>query len=687
MKTKIIFAVFALSAACLAQAGRFDTTLNGSTYINGVKTVAVLGGATMNVCTAPANATPCTNYATIYTDSTATVSATNPVTADANGNSGFWALPGQYQYTYTYQGQSFGPYSVTIATNPGALPFVTVTPGSDIGAAINTALANFGTAPACGDIYVPQGTYTFSTTIVYSNRKGCHFHGAGMGIEGNPGTILKWTGPSGGRMFDVQGNVRGSWFEEFQLDGNALASNCLDIRGTAAQSTTQNKFTHIYVWNCTGPSAIGIHIGDTTTPDVSANEFDSDHVSYNAGTMTAEVQQDGGQTVTNPIHNSTFTYTGAATPPTYHANFVLGDINFDHNQLLGPAGTAKIEIGAGTLWGNIEDNYDETAVATADCAPAVQLASGNHPWRFTFSRNRWEWNCTDTANKVIDSLTNASVVFKENTIDTSGGGNGKISFNNTSTGVQQVTWENNVLNGTNNFDLSIGSNLSIIAKGANATALCYGGAAPCPQSSIFSDQSRYASLMIYDNDPRIFMRNKSAAADAGTYDFVTTATSIGLRAINDARNTSGYAWQCNGRTGNTFTNCTFIPPLIAPNFISSTPNVASVGTIRLAKSDTVYFRNNANGGDILALSLDANDHVLVNGAIPTRYVGTITTTAAASDNLSVTGLTATGHCSYAATNATAAGLTGVYGAAGSGAYTLNHSASANGTFDIFCAVQ
>lgn len=67
-------------------------------------------------------------------------------------------------------------------------------------------------------------------------------------------------------------------------------------------------------------------------------------------------------------------------------------------------------------------------------------------------------------------------------------------------------------------------------------------------------------------------------------------------------------------------------------------------------------------------------------------VGTATTTASASDSVAVPGLTSSGHCGApAATNATAAGLTGVYiGVAGSGTVTLYHSATAGGTFNVIC---
>jgi len=54
--------------------------------------------------------------------------------------------------------------------------------------------------------------------------------------------------------------------------------------------------------------------------------------------------------------------------------------------------------------------------------------------------------------------------------------------------------------------------------------------------------------------------------------------------------------------------------LISPYYKSSTSNIASAGVLRLASSDTIDFRNNANSGNI-ALSKDSSDNLLWNGNI------------------------------------------------------------------------
>jgi len=70
-----------------------------------------------------------------------------------------------------------------------------------------------------------------------------------------------------------------------------------------------------------------------------------------------------------------------------------------------------------------------------------------------------------------------------------------------------------------------------------------------------------------------------------------------------------------------------------------------------------------------------------------QQVGTLTTTAAASDVLTNALITVSSHCTVTATNATAAGLTGVYVTPAAGSVTIYHSATAGGTFAVACSVN
>ncbi len=73
----------------------------------------------------------------------------------------------------------------------------------------------------------------------------------------------------------------------------------------------------------------------------------------------------------------------------------------------------------------------------------------------------------------------------------------------------------------------------------------------------------------------------------------------------------------------------------AAEYISSTVNPASVGTLRLAKTDTVDFRNNANSGD--ALALNGDDSVQVGGAAGIKAQAITTTGAFSAASIVSTG--------------------------------------------------
>src|SRR6266567_6418980 len=89
-------------------AGAATTSGTGNSYL------LSLPGVKLNWCNYPANAAPCTNFSTTYTDITlATACATNqPVvlqgsntcraTGDFAGNLGVYTLSGTFSYTLTY---------------------------------------------------------------------------------------------------------------------------------------------------------------------------------------------------------------------------------------------------------------------------------------------------------------------------------------------------------------------------------------------------------------------------------------------------------------------------------------------------------------------------------------------------------------------------------------------------------
>jgi len=115
----------------------------------------------------------------------------------------------------------------------------------------------------------------------------------------------------------------------------------------------------------------------------------------------------------------------------------------------------------------------------------------------------------------------------------------------------------------------------------------------------------------------------------------------------------------------------------------------------------------AGGGDFY--TIEANDcgtnvtggifdgglggHKWVTGNLPVTnnsnqpvFVATLTTTAATSDNVTVTGMTSSGHCTLQPTNSGAAGgIASVFvSAKTTNQITVTHTATAGWTFDVHC---
>lgn len=134
MKLKLATFLAFVCSLGLAQTGiRVGDSLpiQNTAVVNGV-TVLVPGGVnSIQFCTRPANAVPCTNLATTYTSATlgtACTGTTQVVLAgtttcvqntDSLGNWGVWVASGNYEWTFTNaSGASFGPYPVTANSSP-----------------------------------------------------------------------------------------------------------------------------------------------------------------------------------------------------------------------------------------------------------------------------------------------------------------------------------------------------------------------------------------------------------------------------------------------------------------------------------------------------------------------------------------------------------------------------------------
>jgi len=128
------------------------------------------------ICNSPANQVPCTNYATTYTSSA--VACPNGAqdtpdpqpsgcqgTGDAQGNIGFWAVPGKYDYTVCIQNTvtCFGPYTITLG-NSAVTPAIVISPAT---ASISTSATQTFTFSLTG---TPTQNVTWACTAGTINQ-------------------------------------------------------------------------------------------------------------------------------------------------------------------------------------------------------------------------------------------------------------------------------------------------------------------------------------------------------------------------------------------------------------------------------------------------------------------------------------------------------------------------------------
>lgn len=127
-------ALLCFSGSVGAQGVRVGNSQSAPTTTTTILSQLVLApvpSANVQFCNAPANGAPCSNLATTYTDATlGTPCASNTqivldgtttcvAATDSLGNWGVWVPSGQYAFTFTTTGGTFGPYYVTAGGSGG----------------------------------------------------------------------------------------------------------------------------------------------------------------------------------------------------------------------------------------------------------------------------------------------------------------------------------------------------------------------------------------------------------------------------------------------------------------------------------------------------------------------------------------------------------------------------------------
>jgi hypothetical protein len=132
---RVLALIVLLAPFALSQNVRFSTSfpsVSSSTAIPYLIANTPPNSPVLAVCNSPANQVPCTNYATTFTSTGAACpngaqNTPDPQPSacqsmgDAQGNIGFWAPAGKYDYTVCIQNSAscFGPYTVTIGGSGG----------------------------------------------------------------------------------------------------------------------------------------------------------------------------------------------------------------------------------------------------------------------------------------------------------------------------------------------------------------------------------------------------------------------------------------------------------------------------------------------------------------------------------------------------------------------------------------
>lgn len=158
-----------------AQAFRFESQVSQEANLLGipVPVLTIPSGPIVTVCNFPANAVPCTNKATTFTNISQVFPCSNSTqivlagtstcvsNTDQQGNWGIWVAPGvTYSYTISVNGQNLGPFSFTAGGAGGGgsgsanlmVVFSGVTSATLNAASLNTA----NLIPYCWDNSAPN---------------------------------------------------------------------------------------------------------------------------------------------------------------------------------------------------------------------------------------------------------------------------------------------------------------------------------------------------------------------------------------------------------------------------------------------------------------------------------------------------------------------------------------------------
>ena len=273
MKKLILFLVAFACSCAYGQSPlvRYDSPFPSVSSITPPFLVANLppNSPTLAVCGSPANAVPCTNYVSTFqgnggacsngsqdTPQPALTSSCQS-TGDAEGNIGFWAPAGKYDYTVCISNNCFGPFTVTLGGSggggssgiPAIIPTATGNGTTDDTAALNSATNSCpqsGTTVGCL-VYLPCGHFKTTATWNIALLKGVHIMGGGTDGTGGACSIIQTNGAIDGMTIGNGTNPNSSGF---QMDNVAFQD--MTGNGSSAvhiEATRDALLTNVAAYN------------------------------------------------------------------------------------------------------------------------------------------------------------------------------------------------------------------------------------------------------------------------------------------------------------------------------------------------------------------------------------------------------------------------------------------------------
>ncbi len=586
----IFFLLFASSAA--AQGVRFSATVTQQTTVNGVNTVTLPANPQVAFCAHPANAVPCTNKATTYTDQTlATPCSTSTqivrdgtttcvASPDAQNNFGFWFAPNTNGYDWTVTlpgGVNLGPFNVLSQTTTvsNAATFAQINKTCYVDGTTNTTISQALTcAGSGGSIVVPSGySATLGSTTFVNNPVSIIIDGAQI------------TNTSGGALLQLQAsNITVLCKNNAQITLSGSGSFAFGL-GDGAGSTFSNQ--RIEGCRINGAGTLGLAQGGFSAASallINLQIINNTITNVNYGTVLNETTAGQGLVGPKIIGNYIKNVVGSLPGAGYGINaasFVLATGTMQYvggiiaNNYVENAGRHSIYLGFGSGW-TVTGNYLKGNACISTPNGSLSVAPIGRSRGTVWSGNVIDGACdiglqiTGDNTYTNDSLISSDVTVSGNTFLNNQAqdiviGNGAPAANGT---VDHITVTGNTIykTGFNVRGIEIVSGKQILVEGNTITLLAAGG----NTSGIIFDGGGESGATNTFNDDVSIRGNLIHTAGGGTAGIQWTSAAAGSTArydISSNRINSDTAMFCGGGAGCSDPNVTILD---TPTVISGT---------------------------------------------------------------------------------------------------------------------